>query len=153
MKTILYFLLIFVGFMLPNLANSQSKNINCASAPDNPGWKLVSHDKGDGVYLLDPAKINLQSFEKKTPPAKGSQMVEETKGKALNACVADQMMKDTTLIPKSWRTKEVGFPATIFEDSGGNQFFRCIKWDRRDGWCFGLVYLNDPYEDKVVAIK
>lgn len=153
MKT-LYFLLIFVGFICsPQLASSQPKNIDCGCAPSVPtsSWTVIS-PKGEGTYIIDPTNIKLASFESKITMSKGSEIVAKMKEVGLNACIFDYLMTHQELIPESWKTKQVAFPGTIFADGGGNQFFRFMYWwDNR--WNAGCVYLDEPYDDKVVAVK
>jgi hypothetical protein len=154
MKTIYLFLLIFVGLVCsPQLAKSQQKNIDCGCVPAIPAfsWTVIS-PKGEGTYLLDPANIKLVSFESKNSALRGGDIVVKTKDISLNACIFDYLFTHQELIPESWKTKQVAFPGTVFSDGGGNKFFRFLYWwDNR--WNSGCAYLDESYDDKVVAVK
>ena len=152
MKRLRFF--VFVVFLyLPSLVSGQTKNIDCGCNPAvaASGWSVES-PKQTGNYVLDPANIKLVSFENKTSPLKGSDIIEKTAGTALNACVFDYLMSHQEMIPESWKKLHVCFPATTFDDGYGNKFFRFIYWwDNK--WTAGVVYLTESYDDKVVAIK
>ncbi|MFA7000056.1 MAG: hypothetical protein WC241_02965 [Candidatus Paceibacterota bacterium] len=152
MKKLLYFLLIFVGLICsPDLAKSQTKNIDCGCAPITPStWKVVSH-KSEGVYALDPANVKLIFFKDDT--VDGSEILSKVKDIGLNACVLDYLMFHQELIPESWKTKHVVFPGTTFADSDGNELIRFLKWwDGR--WVIESIYVKSRvYDDKFVATK
>ena len=154
MKTLIYFLLIFVGLVCsPNLAQSQKKSIDCECKPDEvSGWTLLL-DKGKGICVTDVDSIELVFYkaESVTP----SELLGKTDNRSLNACVLKHLLANK-MVPESWKNKQIAFPWPRYADGGGNELIRFLKWypDSR-GWTLESIYLNSPlvYEDTFVAVK
>lgn len=140
---------------LPNLTFAQVKNIDCNSKPLIPAtsWSIES-SQPDGIYAFNPAEAGKKvvSFESKTAPIKGSELIKKLNGTGLNACVFDYLMDHKELIPVEWKTKNIVFPGTVFTDGGGNRFARSIYWWDND-WQTGVTYLEESYDDRVAAVK
>lgn len=145
-----------MGFVLclPDLTFAQVKNIDCSAKPAVPAtsWTIESNQQ-DGTYAFNPAEAGkkIVSFESKTTPIKGEDIIKKLNGTGLNACVFDYLMDHKELIPKEWKNKYIVFPGTIFTDANGNRFARSIYWDK--GWEAGVTYLAELYDDRTAAIK
>lgn len=142
------------GFLcLANLALAQVKSIDCNKDPDVSGLGLtIENHQQDGTYQLDPSNIKTFSFESKTTPTKGADMLKKLNKTGLNACVMDFLMSHKELIPETWKAKQIVFPGTIFKDAGGNECLRFIYWWDNQ-WNTGSLYLSESYDDKIAAIK
>jgi hypothetical protein len=131
--------------------NPSGRNIDCDGQPFIPnGWKIESHQPG-GQIEFDPAKIDLWLFEEQTRGTiTGNELrplVERRPGVILNACVLDHLLKNTALIPESWkqddqgRTRYIYFWGTIYRDSGDSLYVRYLCW--RDGqWVWDISWLG-----------
>lgn len=94
------------------------------------GITLESHK---GLGKIDPTKIELYLSEKqKTGYIKGTDLLKELEDKpVLNAVVLDYLLKHPKLIPDEWKDKYVYFWGTIYSNSYGNLFVRCLDWNGR----------------------
>ena len=146
-------LLLIMGLLyLPSLTFAQTKNIDCNDKPTVPEGFTLFSSQPDGIYQLDAANIKTVSFENKTSPLTGEQMLLKLKGDGLNACVLDYLFSHQELIPEPWKTKYVMFSGSIFMDGGGNKFFRTLYW-WDNHWEFCRTFLTEPYDDRIAAIK
>lgn len=154
-----FFIFLLMGFVLylPDLAFGQAKNIDidCSAKPSTPDptWTIVSNQQ-DGSYLFNPAEAGKKiiSFESKTAPITGEQMIKKLNGKGLNACVLDYLMAHKELFPEEWKTKNVVFAGTVFADAHGNKLIKfAYWWDNNQQ--VGFTYLNEAYDDRVAAVK
>ena len=106
---------------------------------------IVEHRKGGEV---DASKIALyldpRQQSKNLPTGDGLRTTYANKV-VYNACVADHLMKNTSLIPESWKGKYVCFWGTVYRNSDGSLFVRYVCWF--DGqWQLGYWYLGDEFD-------
>ena len=121
--------------------------IDCDANPYVPdGWKVEEHIKG-GELRWNPDEVELYLCDKqKSGTIKGTELRKLLKGKpVLNACVLDYLLANPQLIPEEWKGKAVFFWGTIYRDSCGSLYVRCLCWgggrwswgDRWLGYGFG----------------
>ncbi len=125
--------------------------IGCSADPYIPGgWTVEEHHKA-GQLEWDPAKITLFLVEKqKTGTIHGHNLRKELADKSvLNACVLDYLLAHPELIPEDWKGEFVFFWGTIYRNSGGNLYVRCLfwfggKWYWYCHWLGSDWYARDP---------
>ena len=104
--------------------------IDCDAAPFIPdGWSVEEHKKG-GLFKLDPAKIpSYLSKKQKRGSIVGHDLKEELANMpALNANVLDYLLAHQELILEEWKGKYNFFWGTIYRDSDGDLYVRCLDW-------------------------
>ncbi len=123
--------------------------IDCDADPFIPeGWSVVEHHKG-GQVEFDSSKIVFHlEPEQRNGLIVGNELRERLKSQpVMNANVLDFLLKHPDLIPESWeydergRKRRIYFWGTIFCDSDGNLFIRCLY---RSGskWRWGCPWLD-----------
>jgi hypothetical protein len=117
--------------------------IDCDADPYIPNnWKVEEHQKG-GMWQWDVNKISLylSKFQRKKKSISGNELRKELQGKpVLNANVLDYLLKHPELIPEEWENQYIFFWGTIYRDSDGNFYVRCLRWYgvRWDWYCHWL---------------
>ena len=113
--------------------------------PDN--WKVEEHIKG-GLLEWHPSKVAFYlSAQQKGGSIKGNKLRKELKGKPVfNACLLDYLLAHPQLIPESWKGKYICFWGTVYRDSDGNLFVRCLYWFGGH-WCWSYYWLDDDFDD------
>ncbi len=129
--------------------------IDCDANPFIPnGWTVHSHTKG-GQLAFDPNKIELYlSGEQKNGGVIGGNRLLKMLAKrpTLNANVLDYLLANPNLIPEEWKGKYVFFFGTIYRDSYGFLFVRCLRWGG-DRWYSDYHWLgHDWYSSHPVAV-
>ncbi len=151
MKKFVYCLMFWVAMSTPWLSFGQ-KTIDCNARPSVPDSYYFVSSQPDGDFYLDLNEVKFQSFESKTTATKGADMIKKVGNKGMNACVFDYLMNNKDLIPEAWRGKEIVFTGSVFKDAGGNELMRAMYyWDNE--WTAKVVYLSEPYDDKVAILK
>ena len=127
--------------------------INCDADPFVPGgWTVKTHEKG-GFFKWDASNIRL--YLSKTQQGDGQilghKLCKELEQESvLNANVLDFLLKHTDLIPEEWKGEDVLFWGTIYFDSGGGLYVRCLYWyGGRWGW--DCRWLGDGFGDRAPA--
>jgi hypothetical protein len=130
--------------------NPSGRIIDCDAQPYIPeGWRIERHIPG-GQIEFDPNKVELWlSDEQHQGTIIGNKLrplVERRPGLILNANVLDHLLKNTALIPESWkqddqgRTRYIYFWGTIYRDSGDSLCVRFLFWnDGRWSWSSGWL--------------
>ncbi len=120
--------------------------INLDAAPFiPPGWQVVEHKKG-GQFRWDPTKVALFLTEQqKKGTIKGNQLLEELKDKPVfNANVLGYLLTHPELIPDDWKEKYTFFWGTIYRDSFGRLYVRCLYWSS-DRWYWSYRWLDGEW--------
>lgn len=129
--------------------------IDCDANPFEPsGLKVHSHTKG-GQYTFDPnVTLYLSEKQKSGGVIEGNKLLKELANKhPLNANVLDYLLKNTHLIPESWKGKYVYFFGTVYRDSRGNLYVRYLFWDGEQWFSFCHWLDNDWYSNNPVALR
>ncbi len=118
--------------------------IDCDADPFVPsGWKMEEHKKG-GQFVFNPAKVKLH-FSPNQQDGKvieGNKLRKELTNKpVLNACVLDYLLAHPELIPEEWKGEYVFFWGTIYRDSYGDLYVRCLYF-RDGGWDWRCHWLD-----------
>ena len=120
--------------------------IDCDKDPVIPeGMTIEKHIKG-GQFVWDLSKIELYLSEKqKNGFIYGNDLYKELENKPiLNACVLDYLLEHQELIPDAWKSKYVYFWGTIYRDSSGSLYVRCVYWSGGQ-WCVRYHYLGSSW--------
>lgn len=120
--------------------------IDCDSSPFVPnGWKVEEHQKG-GQWKFDASEIELYlAVAQKKGSIEGNNLRKNLTGKfVLNANVLDYLNANQHLIPEDWKRRVVFFWGTIYRDSGGDLYVRCLYW-YDDRWRWGGTWLGDDW--------
>lgn len=121
--------------------------IDCDADPFVPdGLSVEEHQKG-GRFKWDPVKVKLY-LSKEQQGGKwieGSKLREELKNKPVyNANLLDYLFENPHLIPWEWKNKDIFFWGTVYRDSFGDPYVRCLYWD--DGeWGCGRYRLDNAW--------
>lgn len=105
--------------------------IDCDDDPFIPDdWSVEEHKKG-GMFKFNPEKISLYLSEKqKKGSIGGHDLRKELADKpAMNANVLDYLLAHPELIPEEWKEKYIFFWGTIYRDSYGYLYVRCLGWN------------------------
>jgi hypothetical protein len=105
------------------------------------GWAVEEHKKG-GLLDLSKSKIALFLTKKQKKGAViGNDLRKDFADQpVLNANLLDFYLANQHLIPEDWKGKYVFFWGTIYRDSDGNLFVRCLFWNGgRWGWDCGWL--------------
>lgn len=120
--------------------------IDCDAEPFIPGgWKVENHQKG-GIIQFDATKIDFYLSKKQEKGSiQGNALREELKDKkVLNANVLDYLLVNPRAIPEEWKGKYIFFWGTIYRDSGGGLYVRCLCW--HDGaWRWSHNWLDSGF--------
>ena len=121
--------------------------IDCDVDPFVPdGWLVEKHIKG-GQLSFDPTKVKLwlSKVQTKGGVIEGNKLRKELKGQpVLNACILDYLLAHPELIPEEWKGKAVFFWGTIYRDSNGNLYVRCLYWDDEQ-WSWRSFWLDGGF--------
>ncbi|MFA6519805.1 MAG: hypothetical protein WCT41_03235 [Candidatus Paceibacterota bacterium] len=123
--------------------------IDCDAAPFVPsGWKVEEHQKG-GQFKFDASQVEFYlAAAQKKGSIEGNKLRKELVSKpVLNANILDYLLKNPRLIPEDWKKDESGntryifFWGTVYRDSGGSLYVRCLYW-YDDGWYWSDRWLD-----------
>lgn len=122
--------------------------IDCDANPFVPdGWKVEEHQKG-GQLVWDASKVQLylSDGQKNGKVIEGNKLRKELAGKpVLNANVLDHLLANPHLIPEEWKGKVIFFWGTIYRNSGGCLYVRCLRWGG-DRWDWSYGWLDDGWD-------
>lgn len=127
--------------------------IDCDAPPFVPeGWEVVEHQSGGQfVCNLDGIELYLAD-EQRQGSIDGHELRRKLEGRlSLNANVLDYLLKHPELIPDKWRGKYIFFWGTIYRDSDGNLYVRCLDWDHEE-WSWRFGWLDGPWDDDYPAL-
>lgn len=121
--------------------------------PFIPTGLFVEEHQKRGKFSFDPSKIELYlSKEQENNSMNGNGLRKELKGKpVLNACILDYLLAHQELIPDSWKGKNIFFFGTVYRDSDGSLFVRCLSWNGSE-WCSYLSWLVSRFYSNYHAI-
>lgn len=127
--------------------------IDSDAAPFIPGGWSVDEHKTSGLFEFDSAKISLYLSEKqKEGIISGHDLRKDLAGKpVMNANVLDYLLARPELIPEEWKGKHIFFWGTIYCDSFGNLYVRCLHWDG-SRWCWGYGCFSDGCASDAPAV-
>lgn len=120
--------------------------IDCDAVPFIPnGWSVEEHKKC-GLFKFDPAKTSLYlSKKQKKGSIGGHDLRKELSDKpVMNANVLDYLLAHPELIPEEWKSKAVFFWGTIYRDSDGDFYVRCLGWSGSE-WGWGCLWLDSDF--------
>jgi hypothetical protein len=124
------------------MSNEPKHIIDCDKEPNisYEGWTIESHKKM-GKLKWNPKNVELYLSEKqKDGYISGINLQKELENKlVLNACVLDYLLKHQNLIPDSWKGRYIFFWGTIYRNSNGYLFVRCLFWCD-GGWYWGSYW-------------
>lgn len=123
--------------------------INLDADPYVPGeWKVEEHKKG-GQLNWDTVKINLylSQSQQNGKYVQGHKLRKELANQpVLNANVLDFLHAHPELIPKEWKGKRVYFWGTIYSDSLGILYVRCLYF-REGRWRWNYRWFDFDWID------
>lgn len=133
--------------------------INTTKQPFIPdGWTVESHDTSLGKFEWNPQEVSLHlEPEQEKSCLVGTELQKRLKDKpVLNANVLDYLLKNPYLIPEEWKGKYVFFWGTIYRNSSGNLYVRCLyfdgdRWDWYDSWLDRRFDSLDPSAVRAVS--
>ncbi len=111
------------------------------------GAEIEFHKKS-GVIVFNPSKVNLHLSpnQKDGKTIQGHKLRKELeKENVLNACVLDYLLANPHLIPEEWKGKFVFFWGTIYRDSDGSLYVRCMYWFG-DLWQSNYRWLGNDWD-------
>jgi len=117
--------------------------IDCDSVPfPSDGWSVEEHKKG-GTFKFNPEKVSLYlSKKQKKGSIEGNDLRKELANRqTLNANVLDYLLAHPELIPEEWKGKNIFFWGTIYRDSDGSLYVRCLSW-RGSKWGWDCYWLD-----------
>jgi len=126
--------------------------IDCNATPFCPNnWSVEKHSQS-GQMEWDPSKVQFYLSKKQMSGLiEGNKLRKELSDKnVLNANVLDYLLKHPGLIPDDWKGKFVFFWGTIYRDSDGNLYVRCLYWDYGE-WDWSYRWLGNVFSDKDLA--
>lgn len=117
--------------------------IDLDAAPFVPdGWTIEEHVKG-GQFEWDPAKVipYLSPDQEAGQVVSGDNLREHLKTKPVfNANLLDYLLANPQIIPETIKSKLLFFWGTIYRDSGGRLYVRCLSWGGgRWRWRYGRL--------------
>lgn len=137
--------------------------INCDAKPFIPPDGLSIHPEDQlqnvvkGKIEFDPAKVafHLDDGQKEGRTIVGNDLKKRLSSLSAvyGAQVLDHLLKNTNLIPDSWKTDEKGetryiyFWGTIYRDSDDNLCVRYLYWSR-GRWCWDSRWLGSRFGDQ-----
>ncbi|MDP2789853.1 MAG: hypothetical protein Q8O51_01880 [bacterium] len=130
--------------------------IDLDASPICPGSLTVEEHQKGGSFRWDPAKVQLYLSK---PQSKGKvigglDLRKDLVGKPVfNACLLDYLLAHPHLIPEEWKGKCIFFWGTIYRDSDGRLFVRCLYW-RGGQWQWNYYWLGlGWYGDDPAALR
>ncbi|MDO8556974.1 MAG: hypothetical protein Q7R98_00735 [Candidatus Jorgensenbacteria bacterium] len=106
--------------------------VDCDAPPFVPtGCKVKKHKK-NGLFMLEPAKIETQVklWTPDTVGIDGYKLYKELKNEpVLNVNILDHFLKYKHLIPESWKPKNIFFWGTIYDYQSGHPCVRYLFWN------------------------
>ncbi len=120
------------------LTMSDLHTVDCDAEPFVPNDLKVEEHKEGGQLQLDPSKVklHLSSNQMVGRVIEGNKLRKELESEpVLNANVLDYLFTHQELIPEDWKcdakgnTRYIFFWGTIYRDSRGDLFIRCLYWD------------------------
>jgi len=120
--------------------------IDCDVDPYIPNnLKIEEHIKG-GQLQWNTEEVELYLCDKqKSGSIEGNKLRKKLKGKfVLNACVLDYLLANPQLIPESWKGKYIFFWGTIYRNSDGSLYVRCLYWIGGE-WRWSGCWLDDRW--------
>lgn len=122
--------------------------IDCDANPVCPdGWKVEEHKKG-GQFQWNLSKILLyfSDFQINGRSIEGNKLRKELDNQlVLNANVLDYLLAHPELIPEEWKGKYIFFWGTIYRDSGGDLYVRCLSWGGSK-WDWHCNWLDNDFD-------
>ncbi len=120
--------------------------VDMATAPFCPtGWEVEEHIAGDSNFDFGEAKFTLLSQS----PTKGTTIRESLRGGSiLNANLLDHLLCHQGLIQGALgncKHKRVFFWGTIYRDSRGTLYVRCLCWDGEE-WDWEYESLENDFQ-------
>lgn len=113
------------------------------------GWKVEKHIKMGKIKWEVPV-LHLEPEQEKGY-LNGNTLRERLKGKpVLNANVLDYLLEHTELIPEEWKGKCIFFWGTIYRNSGGYLYVRCLLWIG-DSWDWDYYWLDNDWGGSYTA--
>ncbi len=111
--------------------------IDCDADPcipdgfDYRDWSVKEHRKGGQLeWDVDKVALWLSDDQKDDKNPKGNKLREELENEpVLNANVLDYLLAHPYIIPDEWKGKWVVFWGTIYCNSRGGLFVRCLNWN------------------------
>jgi hypothetical protein len=108
------------------------------------GWTVEEHRKG-GLWKWNPRISLYLSKKQKKGSIGGHDLRKELSGQpVLNANVLDYLFAHPELIPEEWKGKLVFFWGTIYRNSDGYLYVRCLGWDG-SRWRWGHYWLGGGF--------
>jgi hypothetical protein len=128
--------------------------IDCDSTPFVPSsWSVEEHKKG-GMFKFNPEKVSLYLSKKQIKGRiEGSHLRKELANQpTLNANFLDYLLAHPELIPEEWKGKYIFFWGTIYRDSDGSLYVRCLYWNGSE-WDWYYFWLDSGfYSDNPAAL-
>ncbi len=121
--------------------------IDCDADPFLPsGWKVEEHQKGGQVqFNASKVELWLANSQKDGKIIGGVKLRKELAHKpVLNANVLDYLLAHPHLIPEEWKRESIFFWGTIYRDSDGNLYVRCLYW-RGGRWDWDYDWLESDW--------
>lgn len=123
--------------------------IDCDADPFVPdGWKVTEHQKGGQFKWNKEAQKEAFFYAEGQQNGKaleGNKLRKELAGKpVMNANVLDYLLAHPHLIPEEWKGKYVFFWGTIYRNSDGDLYVRCLYWSG-DRWDWGYGWLGNDW--------
>jgi hypothetical protein len=125
--------------------------IDCSADPHIPnGCTLVDHKRSGGIRW-NPNNIELyRSVNTKLGSAISGRSLRRDLAHmpVMNACVLDYLLTHPHLIPVEWKktldkkTVFIFFFGTIYKNSAGAEFVRCLSWSRGGQWAWSCDFLD-----------
>lgn len=119
--------------------------IDCDANPFLPqGWHGVEEHKKGGQLKLDVSKIKLHLSPNQVngKVIEGNKLRKELASEpVLNANVLDYFLAHPELIPEEWKGNYIFFWGTIYRNSFGDLYVRCLYWDG-GAWLWGDYWLG-----------
>jgi hypothetical protein len=111
--------------------------INCDANPYIPDGSSVEEHKKGGLWKWNPEiSLYLSKKQEKGKVIGGNDLRKELANQpVLNANVLDWLLAHPGLIPEEWKSKAIFFWGTIYRNSDGHLYVRCLGWNGfRWGW-------------------
>jgi hypothetical protein len=107
--------------------------IDCDAQPFVPsGWSIEEHQKGGVLTWNKEAQkdaLYLSKWQRGNKYTLGDFLRRDLLGKpVLNATVLDYLLVNQRLIPEEWKGRRIFFWGTIYRDSEGYLYVRCLQW-------------------------
>ena len=115
------------------------------------GWAVEEHQKPAGkknsffAWDASRVKFHLDPGQKDGKTINGNTLRTKLGGQqVLNANVLDYLFAHPELVPEEWKDKAIFFWGTIYRNSGGNLYVRCLYWGV-SRWVWVSVWLGDGW--------